>query len=116
MTNKVYLITKSNSANGLAMIVLAAYLIAVVWRGNLQFFLKTLWQDISGKQTSGRAFWQWGLAVVVLYYLATNDTTEEFFGPFLAIMVVALLIQLAGAQPQLFNNLSTALNKVFGGS
>lgn len=117
MANKVVLVAKSNFLNGLTAISLGIYLLAVVFQGNSKDFLKTIWADLSGKQPShNRAFWQWALALGILYYLASNDSTEEYFAPFLAIALVALLISLATAQPALFKNLTSALNSAFGGT
>lgn len=125
MTNKVYLVAQNSTANGFILLAVAIYLGVIIWQGNLTAFVTTLWADISGKQvatsgasvtvtaTKGPAFWQWLVALLVLYVLASNPTTEPYFGPFLAIMLVALLIQLATNQPALFANLNTAIQKVF---
>jgi hypothetical protein len=113
--NKVVMVAKNTAANGAVLILLAVYLGAVVWKGNVGAFTAQLWQDFSGRPQGGPAFWQWGLAVIVLYAIAQNDSTEHIFGPLLAILIVAMLIQLAMKQPQLFANLTSGINKLFGG-
>lgn len=117
MPSTVYLVTKNNTANAAILVALAIYLGAVIWQGNLGAFLSTAWADFSGQGGAQRpAFWQWFLALVILLWLAENDTTSGLFAPLLAIVVIAMLIELATTQPQLFANLNQGIAKLFGGT
>jgi hypothetical protein len=129
MQSKVYLVSKSSAANGAVLLMLAVYLAAVVYQGNVGAFSKQIWADFSGNGSAsvgpggvtvtaskGVAFWQWALASIVLIYLAENDNTSQLFGPLLAIVVVAMLIQLAEKQPAAFKALTAGVNTLFGGS
>lgn len=127
-TSKMYLVTKSTSANGAVLILVAIFLGAIVVRGNVGSFMSTVWNDITGQTTAvsggavtvtaakGPAFWQWAIAVVILIALAENDSTSGLFAPFLGIMVIAMLIQLATRQPQLFKDLSAGITSLLGGT
>jgi hypothetical protein len=114
VTEKIVVMNKSSAANGIVLLGIAVYLGVVVWNGNLEQFINTLWDDITGKGPHGYAFWQWGLAVVILLYLATFDSLQGPMDTLLIIAFVALLIQLATKQPQLFKNLNSALSGIFG--
>jgi hypothetical protein len=126
---KVMMVAKNTTANAAVLILLAVFLAAIVWRGNAKVFATTVWADITGQQSSvssngavtvtgskGPAFWQWAIALIVLYALAENSNTSHIFGPLLAIMVVAMLIQLAEKNPTQFANLSNGVKQIFGGS
>lgn len=105
---------KSVIANAAVLLLLAAYLAAVVWNGNVGAFATQAWADFSGRKSNQPAFWQWALAFIILYALGENDATSHLFGPLLAIMVVAMLIQLAIKQPQIFNTLDNNIRFILG--
>lgn len=107
---------KSVMATGAVLIMVAVYGAAVVWNGNVGAFATQVWNDFAGKPKGQPAFWQWALSFVILYALSKNDTTKQLFGPLLAIMVVAMLIQLAMKQPQLFAQLNSGVKSILGGT
>jgi hypothetical protein len=128
-TEKVYVIAKNGAANGFALLMLAIYLAAVVWRGNLTPFVQAVWADFSGNgavstqggatvvmASRGPAFWQWLLALVILYALASNPDLKPVFEPLLIVALVALLIQLATNRPQYFASLNSGIKSIFGGT
>lgn len=130
MTSQIAATSRSPAANATVLLLLATYLAAVVWRGNIGAFATAVWNDFSGQGSStvgpggavtvtgtgGVAFWQWALALVILYALAENNTTAPLFEPLLAIMIVAMLLQLAIKQPQVFKKLTQGINSIFGGT
>jgi hypothetical protein len=121
MADRVYTAAKSPAVNGAVLIMLAIYLAAVVYQGNVGDFAKALWADFSGQQPGGGktqrpAFWQWALAVLVLYALAQYPETEHLFGPLLGIVIVAMMIQLAVKQPGVFQTLNDSVKALFGGT
>jgi hypothetical protein len=115
-TNKIYLVAKNTTANGAVLLLLAAFLAVVVYNGNLGYLASALKQDLFTRSQAGPAFWQWAVGLIVLYALAENPNTSQLFGPLLAIALVALLIQLATKQPTLFQNLTSGINRILGGT
>lgn len=113
--SKVYMATKNTTANGAALLLLAVYLGMVVYRGNVKDFALQVWKDVSTRSTAGPAFWQWAIALLILYALAENPNTSHIFGPLLAIALVAMLLQLAIHQPKLFATLNKNVGYILGG-
>jgi len=102
-------------ANGAALLLLAAYLSVVLATGNFSPFLAALKQDLFTRSAAGPAFWQWLIALIVLYALAKNPATSQIFGPLLGVALVAMLIQLALKNPQSFNALDNNIRYLLGG-
>jgi len=102
-------------SNGAVLLLLAVYLGIVIWNGNLGALTSALKQDILQRNSAGPAFWQWLIALIVLYALAKNPATSQIFGPLLGIALVAMLIQLALKNPQSFNALDNNIRYLLGG-
>jgi hypothetical protein len=127
MADKVYIAATNSKVNATVLIMLAVYLGAVIWQGNVGAFASSVWADFSGQPMPGQgpgvtgqaqrpAFWQWALAVLILYWLAQNPSTENLFGPLLAIVIVAMLIQLAIRQPGVFQTMTNSFKSLLGGT
>lgn len=96
-------------ANGGTMILLAAYIGFVAWRGNLGALWQLTYQDVVQQ-----GFWKWFAAVIILYALASTETMKPLFAPLLALIVAAMLIETAES-----GQLQTAakgFNSIFGHS
>lgn len=115
MTSRIVTTAKSPALNAGILILVAVYLGAVIWRGNVNDLMKAVWADFTGQGYKGPAFWNWAIALLILMWLAERPSTSHIFGPLLAIMTVALLIQLAINQPQVFNTLDNNLRYILGG-
>lgn len=99
-------------ANAFAAILLAAYLAIVAWQGNIFALFGQMQSDIVGtQQRSG--FWKWAIALIILYWLAENPSTNEIFGPLLMLALLAMMIEIATTQPNEFQNLTKAINTIF---
>lgn len=123
-----FVLDKSTAVNGSILIILAVYLSAVIYQGNLINFVKAFWQDFSGQSVTqgpggsvtvtgnkGPAFWQWAIALLILYALAQNDEVRKVFGPLIIIALCAMFINLAEKNPQMFKTLTSSIDKFFGG-
>lgn len=95
--------------NAIVALGLGVYIAVLVTRGNLGPFWQALQSDII---TSG--FWKWVLALVILYYLASNPSLNPVFGPLLIIAVIAMLIYAAEKNPASLQNLRSGINSLFG--
>jgi len=108
-------VNPGHPVNATIAILIAVYIVAVWWQGNLTAFASAFWDDITGRSNGRPAFWQWLIALAVLYALAHNDSTAPLFGPILAIAVVGLFIQLQLSNPQALTNLATQARQLLGG-
>lgn len=99
--------------NAIGALLLGAYLLAVLWQGNLGALASAASQDFFGTNNQP-AFWRWGVALLVLVYLAQSRRANWLFGPVLAIALVAMLINAASNNPQVFANLQAGLAQFYG--
>lgn len=88
--------------NGLAALIVGAYLLAVAWRGNTGALVERLKED--------RGFVPWALAFVLLW-LAYQGTRNKVVLSFMFVALAAFFIQ-AGAG--LFRNFDAVMAKLKG--
>lgn len=116
MASKALQNASTGPANGIVLLLIAAYLAAVTWKGNIGALGSALYKDLFDKGQAGVAFYQWLIALVILWYLANKPETSKIFEPLLYIALVALLIQLATKQPNLFKALNQGVSRILGGN
>ncbi len=116
MASKAIQNASTGPANGIALLLLAAYLAAVTWKGNLGALWSALYKDLFEKGPAGVAFYQWIIGLAILWWLANKPETSKVFEPLLYVALVALLIQLATKQPNLFKSLNQGVARILGGS
>src|SRR4029077_3647877 len=103
----------SGNANALALILAAVFVAIVTYNGNFPALLAQIKGDFLGTGDQG-AFWKWALALIILYALASNTTTNQFFGPLLAAAILAMLIGTAERNPSAWQNLRGSIDSLFG--
>lgn len=114
MTDQVYKVAQHNGANAAALILIGGYGAIVLYNGNLGALLTQLKQDFLGTNGQG-AFWRWGLALLILYALAKNPSTNHLFGPILVIAIVAMLIEAASRSNGGASSFFKSLHDLFTG-
>lgn len=99
--------------NALLLILFAVYLGMVLYQGNLGDLWDALKADIAGG-TSKPHFWQWAIAVFLLYYISETPSLSDYTEPFFWLVIVAFLINLSMKNPQFLQNLVDAAKTVLG--
>lgn len=82
--------------NGAVALLIGVYLMAVVFQGNGPAFRTAIAADMFGPSPTGHGggFAYWLIAFLILYALATRDTTRWFGGPLFGLALVGMLISL----------------------
>lgn len=110
-------------SNSATMLILAAYVATVLWRGNFALLIGNLRNDFFGRDAAPAAgsapatgkqpaFWKWAFGLIILYALASNARLNFLFGPLLMLALAAMLINIATRDPQGFSNLSSSFNAI----
>lgn len=106
-------INPGHPTNAIGALLLGAYLLAVLWQGNLGKLAGAARDDFFG-QNGQPAFWRWAAAMLVLVMLANSRRANWLFGPILGVSLVAMLINVANADPQAIQNLRNGLAQLYG--
>lgn len=99
--------------NAMVAVVLAAYLAIVLYQGNLGSLATAAKQDFLGGNNE-KPFWRWAAALLILLALAHNPKLNFLFGPALVFVLIAMLINTAQNQPDVFANLNQGVATFFG--
>ena len=110
---KAQAVATHSGANAASLLFLAAYLAIVLYQGNLSKLADQARTDFLGGNGKP-AFWRWAIALLLLYALARNPSTNSLFGPILVLVLVAMLIEMATTQPGTFATLNKQIAGFFG--
>lgn len=114
MTDRVSQVVNHSYANPAALLFIGAYGAICLFNGNFGALVSQLRIDFLGSDNQG-AFWKWGIALLILYALASNSATNEIFGPVLIIALAAMLVQSVEKNPAQFNSFIATVRSTFAG-
>lgn len=99
--------------NAAVALFLGAYLLVVLYQGNLGPLTNQARQDfIGGANNTG--FWRWALAVIVLIMVAQLPPIRPYQNALIGFVFVAMMIRTAENQPGAIGNLQSAISLLFG--
>lgn len=92
--------------DGLSMIVVAAYVAAVLVQGNFMNFLTQLTTEIG--------FLEWLVAIFILYWLYTTPQTSWLAAPLIGVAVLAVLLRFSPRLNDALASFATGNADLFG--
>lgn len=101
--------------NAAVAVFAGAYLLVVMWQGNLGALAAQAKTDLIGGTSSNQpGFWRWALALIILIFITELGPVRPYSGMIIGFVLVAMLIQMESSQPGTFHNLQSSVAILFG--